>query len=101
MTHARKVDTGICGSSVLATADRTSGYGESSSAAERQTIVKTTYVLRTKFGGIRVEIRILKLGERSGGAEIWYISAVHEICADRQTTTEETHPAFRPRRSQR
>lgn len=30
------VDTGISGSSVLATADRTSGYGESSSARRRQ-----------------------------------------------------------------
>ena len=29
--HARKVDAGIVGSSVFATADRTSGYGESSS----------------------------------------------------------------------
>ena len=30
--QARKVDAGIMGSSVLATADRTSGYGDSSSS---------------------------------------------------------------------
>lgn len=36
MTHARIVDTGILGSSVLATADRTSGYGESSSTMRAQ-----------------------------------------------------------------
>lgn len=29
MTHERRVDTGILGSSVFATADLTSGYGES------------------------------------------------------------------------
>jgi hypothetical protein len=33
MTHARSVLQGISGSSVLATAERTSGYGESSSSA--------------------------------------------------------------------
>lgn len=33
MTHERSVDDGIVGSSVFATADRTSGYGESSSSA--------------------------------------------------------------------
>ena len=32
--HARKVDAGIVGSSVLATADRTSGYDDSSSSVE-------------------------------------------------------------------
>jgi hypothetical protein len=32
ITQARKVDAGIVGSSVLATADRTSGYGDSSSS---------------------------------------------------------------------
>ena len=32
MNQARKVFTGMSGSSVFATADRTSGYGESSSA---------------------------------------------------------------------
>lgn len=31
ITHARKVLTGMDGSSVLETAERTSGYGESSS----------------------------------------------------------------------
>jgi hypothetical protein len=31
MTQARRVDDGIVGSSVLATAERTSGYGDSSS----------------------------------------------------------------------
>lgn len=33
ITQARKVDEGMVGSSVLATADRTSGYGDSSSSA--------------------------------------------------------------------
>ena len=33
MTQARKVDDGIVGSSVLATAERTSRYGDSSSSA--------------------------------------------------------------------
>ena len=33
-TQARKVDDGIEGSSVLATAERTSGYGDSSSRAK-------------------------------------------------------------------
>ena len=33
-THTRSVFTGISGSSVFDTADRTSGYGESSSAQE-------------------------------------------------------------------
>lgn len=37
MTHARSVLTGMSGSSVLATAERTSGYGESSSARARVT----------------------------------------------------------------
>jgi hypothetical protein len=33
MTQARRVDDGMVGSSVLATAERTSGYGDSSSRA--------------------------------------------------------------------
>ena len=33
MTHERSVDTGMLASSVFATAERTSGYGESSSNA--------------------------------------------------------------------
>ena len=36
IVHARRVFTGISGSSVFATADRTSGYGESSSAARSE-----------------------------------------------------------------
>jgi len=35
-TQERRVDTGTSGSSVLATAERTSGYGESSSGSKRQ-----------------------------------------------------------------
>lgn len=35
MDQARKVHTGMSGSSVFATADRTSGYGESSSASRQ------------------------------------------------------------------
>ncbi len=35
-TQARKVPTGMSGSSVLATAERTSGYGESSSAKSQK-----------------------------------------------------------------
>jgi hypothetical protein len=34
ISQARKVDAGIVGSSVLATADRTSGYGDSSSSTK-------------------------------------------------------------------
>ena len=35
ITHTRSDDAGMLGSSVLATAERTSGYGESSSARHR------------------------------------------------------------------
>ena len=36
ITHVRSEDAGMLGSSVLATAERTSGYGESSSASRRR-----------------------------------------------------------------
>lgn len=67
-SQARKVLTGIKGSSVLATADRTSGYGESSSGVIVQNsitpgcISKHTERNMVIFVIIIVEIRVVKLG---------------------------------------
>ncbi len=67
MTHARKVLTGMSGSSVFATADRTSGYGESSSSP-RRTSQSTSFSHEcnalTENNHIRVKVRIVKLGLR-------------------------------------
>ena len=49
MTHTRSVLTGMVGSSVFATAERTSKYGESSSAA----------VTQSEFYEIELGMRIL------------------------------------------
>ena len=46
--QARNVDAGISGSSKLATAERTSGYGESSSAVAKNLVYSLEYnVLET------------------------------------------------------
>ena len=66
MSHARKVLTGIVVSSVLATAARTSGYGESSSAlqymlasSQRNGVNKLTKTLC-----INVEVGVVEIGNR-------------------------------------
>jgi hypothetical protein len=65
MTQARRVETGISGSSVFATAERTSGYGESSSSEKKYESYKMTSVRpkRTEDvrGGFLVEIGVVEV----------------------------------------
>ena len=68
MNHARKVFTGIVVSSVLATAARTSGYGESSSVNESETLsvsaslVSRSYLL-TEALGFDVEVWVVEVSD--------------------------------------
>lgn len=65
-THARTVDTGIVGSSVLGTADRTSGYGDSSSSVS---------AVASKLGSLSLSVKTVilsyyyQLGAISGTRE--------------------------------
>ena len=62
MTQTRRDETGMEGSSVFATAERTSGYGESSSV---DSVVRCRYAtdhsLRTKENGILVNVRVVEV----------------------------------------
>lgn len=76
-TQERSVDTGISGSSVLATAERTSGYGESSSESECKPYIdlgkkKRRYVPRTPAMAASLSI----LGSSKSGRAIASRSAV-------------------------
>lgn len=64
-THTRSVFTGISGSSIFDTADRTSGYGESSSTSFVSNSVNSDDGRReghTKYYPVLVEIWVIKLG---------------------------------------
>ena len=64
MTHARRVEQGISKSSVLATAERTSGYGESSSMRCVSGRHRPWHALQLTYGsGIWVTIGIIELGD--------------------------------------
>lgn len=75
ITHTRRVLQGISGSSVLATAERTSGYGESSSETKHrcQTVVKAAsdHKERTEYIDILVEIRIVEFHHRDNLTGTW------------------------------
>ena len=58
-THARNVPAGMVGSSVFATAERTSGYGDSSSAKVQWKKRVWTLVARTEVLSVKVDIRIV------------------------------------------
>ena len=68
MTQTRILDTGILGSSVLATAERTSGYGESSSARDasnraenKRHDVRGVLTEYSGNGAVRVDIRVVQI----------------------------------------
>lgn len=63
-THTRSVFTGISGSSVLDTADRTSGYGESSSKHDSVSIEggRDNDEGRTEHYSVFVEIWVVEFG---------------------------------------
>ena len=72
--HARKVAQGMSGSSVLATAERTSGYGESSSAVQELASRELGGIpgreerVLTEVLGVVCQVRVVKVRSRN---DIW------------------------------
>ena len=62
MTQTRRDETGMEGSSVFATAERTSGYGESSSVGDAVRVCEAVDVnARTKENGILVDVWVVEV----------------------------------------